>query len=119
MSKKTRLPAVALVLVLATGAAQAQEPPISVLFVGNSYTFGRLDPVLSYNAANVRDLTAIHHSDSHADNLLARHQRFDARIERFGAQSRVSRQRGANAARESCGGNQNSKSHFVLRVCAS
>jgi hypothetical protein len=30
---------------------------VSVLFVGNSYTFGRLDPVLTYNAANVRDLT--------------------------------------------------------------
>jgi hypothetical protein len=28
-----------------------------VLFVGNSYTFGRVDPVMSYNAANVRDLT--------------------------------------------------------------
>lgn len=30
---------------------------VSVLFVGNSYTFGRIDPVMSYNAANVRDLT--------------------------------------------------------------
>jgi predicted extracellular nuclease len=28
-----------------------------VLFVGNSYTFGRLDPVMSYNTANVTDLT--------------------------------------------------------------
>jgi hypothetical protein len=28
-----------------------------VLFVGNSYTFGRVDPVMSYNAANVSDLT--------------------------------------------------------------
>ncbi|HZZ95075.1 MAG TPA: hypothetical protein VFE23_21125 [Usitatibacter sp.] len=28
-----------------------------VLFVGNSYTFGRADPVMSYNAANVTDLT--------------------------------------------------------------
>jgi len=28
-----------------------------VLFVGNSYTFGRVDPVMSYNTANVRDLT--------------------------------------------------------------
>lgn len=35
----------------------AAEPPISVLFVGNSYTFGRLDPVLTYNSVNVRDLT--------------------------------------------------------------
>lgn len=35
-----------------------QAAPISVLFVGNSYTFGHHDPVLSYNAANVRDMTA-------------------------------------------------------------
>jgi hypothetical protein len=32
--------------------------PLSILFVGNSYTFGRVDPVLSYNAAAVHDLTA-------------------------------------------------------------
>src|ERR1700759_55061 len=30
----------------------------SILFVGNSFTFGRVDPVMSYNAGNVRDLTA-------------------------------------------------------------
>jgi hypothetical protein len=30
----------------------------SVLFVGNSFTFGRVDPVMSYNSANVRDLTS-------------------------------------------------------------
>jgi hypothetical protein len=43
------------------GPAQAQT---SILFVGNSYTFGRIDfsdtvnqQVLNYNAANVRDLT--------------------------------------------------------------
>ena len=41
--------------VIATLPAAAD--PISILFVGNSYTFGRLDPVLTYNAANVRDLT--------------------------------------------------------------
>jgi len=29
-----------------------------VLFQGNSYTFGRVDPVMSYNTANVTDLTA-------------------------------------------------------------
>jgi hypothetical protein len=40
-----------------SGAALAGEP-IAVLFVGNSYTFGRVDPVMSYNAANVQDLTA-------------------------------------------------------------
>jgi hypothetical protein len=32
--------------------------PIKLLFVGNSYTFGRVDPVLTYNAAHVHDLTA-------------------------------------------------------------
>jgi hypothetical protein len=35
----------------------ALAAPIQVLFVGNSYTFGRVDPVMSYNAANVTDLT--------------------------------------------------------------
>jgi hypothetical protein len=39
------------------GLAQAADP-ISILFVGNSYTFGRVDPVMGYNAANVHDLTA-------------------------------------------------------------
>ena len=38
-------------------AAPAFAAPTSILFVGNSYTFGRVDPVLTYNAANVRDLT--------------------------------------------------------------
>ena len=37
--------------------AQA-APTVNILFVGNSYTFGRVDPVMSYNAANVHDLTA-------------------------------------------------------------
>ncbi|WP_394834386.1 hypothetical protein LVJ94_48590 [Pendulispora rubella] len=32
--------------------------PLKILFVGNSYTFGRLDPVMTYNAPNVHDLTA-------------------------------------------------------------
>jgi len=35
----------------------AQAAPVEVLFVGNSFTFGRVDPVMSYNAANVTDLT--------------------------------------------------------------
>jgi hypothetical protein len=30
----------------------------NILFVGNSYTFARVDPAMSYNAANVNDLTA-------------------------------------------------------------
>jgi hypothetical protein len=39
-------------------AASASADPIKILFVGDSYTFGRVDPVMSYNAANVHDLTA-------------------------------------------------------------
>lgn len=35
-----------------------QAAPTSILFVGNSFTFGRIDPVMSYNASNVRDMTA-------------------------------------------------------------
>jgi hypothetical protein len=38
-------------------SAAAHADPISILFVGNSYTFGRVDPVMSYNSANVHDLT--------------------------------------------------------------
>lgn len=30
----------------------------SILFVGNSFTFGRVDPVMSYNTDHVRDMTA-------------------------------------------------------------
>jgi hypothetical protein len=45
-------------LVFAAFAAHAAvADPVSILFVGNSYTFGRIDPVMSYNAASVRDLT--------------------------------------------------------------
>jgi hypothetical protein len=43
---------------LALACLTARAEPTSVLFVGNSYTFGRIDPVMSYNSANVRDLTA-------------------------------------------------------------
>jgi hypothetical protein len=38
-------------------SSAAQSESVSILLVGNSYTFGRVDPVLSYNAANVDDLT--------------------------------------------------------------
>lgn len=51
-----RLLALALAATLA-GPALAADP-IKILFVGNSYTFGRVDPVMSYNAAAVHDLTA-------------------------------------------------------------
>ncbi len=43
---------------MALCAAAASAAPIEILFVGDSYTFGRVDPVMSYNAANVHDLTA-------------------------------------------------------------
>ncbi len=36
----------------------ASAAPTSILFVGNSFTFGRVDPVMSYNAGEIRDLTA-------------------------------------------------------------
>ena len=39
-------------------SSAAMADPVSILFIGNSYTFGRLDPVMSYNTANVHDLTA-------------------------------------------------------------
>jgi hypothetical protein len=51
---KTSLLALPLGVALPASAAD----PLSILFVGNSYTFGRVDPVLSYNAASVHDLTA-------------------------------------------------------------
>lgn len=46
-----------LALAVLAGVGSAHAAPISVLFVGNSYTFGRVDPVLSYNADKVRDMT--------------------------------------------------------------
>lgn len=48
-----RIAAAALLL----GASLASAAPKTVLFVGNSFTFGRVDPVMGYNAANVNDLT--------------------------------------------------------------
>lgn len=48
--------ALTLGLVLALPAA---AEPLRLLFVGNSYTFGRAEPVLGYNAAAVHDLTAL------------------------------------------------------------
>jgi hypothetical protein len=40
------------------GASSVTQAGESILFVGNSYTFGRVDPVMSYNSAKVLDLTA-------------------------------------------------------------
>ncbi len=59
---------IATILLASAIAGAAQATPVSILFVGNSYTFGRtpLNPdgtlntannVLTYNSANVRDLT--------------------------------------------------------------
>ena len=42
---------------LLLSAAAIQAETTTVLFVGNSFTFGRVDPVMSYNTANVTDLT--------------------------------------------------------------
>jgi hypothetical protein len=53
-----RLAVAAAALAIAAAAPSAFAAPIEILFVGNSYTFGRVDPVMSYNAANVHDLTA-------------------------------------------------------------
>lgn len=53
---RTRLAAAAAALALPAAAFAAD--PVAVLFVGNSYTFGRVAPVLQYNAAAVHDLTA-------------------------------------------------------------
>lgn len=48
--------ALAVAALAAAGAAGAQEP-LRVLFVGNSFTYGRA-PVVQYNNANVTDLNA-------------------------------------------------------------
>jgi hypothetical protein len=48
-----------LTALLALGLPElALADPLKILFLGNSYTFGRVDPVLHYNAANVHDLTS-------------------------------------------------------------
>ena len=59
-----RLSALALAALLPVAASSAT---IEVLFVGNSYTFGRADPVMSYNTANVTDLTDPARGGSFAD----------------------------------------------------
>lgn len=63
--------ALPIALAVLSAASSANAAPISILFVGNSYTFGRADgslnpdgtlnltnQVLTYNSANVRDLSA-------------------------------------------------------------
>src|SRR4030095_12403220 len=48
---------IALLVSTVLAASTLHAAPPSILFVGNSYTFGRIDPVLSYNSANVDDMT--------------------------------------------------------------
>jgi hypothetical protein len=48
----------AILFAAVTWAPLAHGDPVSVLFVGNSYTFARIAPAMQYNAANVNDLTA-------------------------------------------------------------
>ena len=45
-----RVGAVVSMLLLAMTGQQAAADPIDILFVGNSYTHGRYDPALNYNA---------------------------------------------------------------------
>ena len=52
---KPFLAPLALAGLLCGAAAGAQ--PLSMLFVGNSFTFGRVDPVMGYNAAQIDDMT--------------------------------------------------------------
>lgn len=52
-----RFALLALAAFAATASTAAIAAPPSILFVGNSYTFGRVDPVMSYNADNVDDMT--------------------------------------------------------------
>jgi hypothetical protein len=40
-----------------SAAGTVMASPVNILFVGNSYTFGRVDPVMSYNVDKVHDLT--------------------------------------------------------------
>lgn len=58
MPRTARLASLALTAAALACSNAAAADPTRILFVGNSYTFGRLDPVMSYNAASLHDLTA-------------------------------------------------------------
>lgn len=58
MSFPLRLTGAVALAAAALASVDAHAEATKILFVGNSYTFGRIDPVMSYNAANVHDLTA-------------------------------------------------------------
>ncbi len=53
-------------MVVIAGHVCAAPAPVQVLFVGNSYTFGRVNPVMSYNARNITDLTAVMDQINHS-----------------------------------------------------
>ena len=48
---------IAMAIATLAAATSVVAAPQSILFVGNSYTFGRVDPVMSYNHENIDDLT--------------------------------------------------------------
>ncbi|WP_067066683.1 PEP-CTERM sorting domain-containing protein [Roseateles chitosanitabidus] len=58
MTSPQRLAGAAALVAASLASFGAHAEATRILFVGNSYTFGRVDPVMSYNAANVHDLTA-------------------------------------------------------------
>ena len=69
-----RAGALAALAFCAAASAAPASTPIEILFVGDSYTFGRVDPVMSYNAANVHDLTAAFNAvDSSGTNAFEPH----------------------------------------------
>lgn len=54
----TAMRAAALAVIVTLAGPALAAGPARILFVGNSYTFGRADPVMRYNAAAVHDQTA-------------------------------------------------------------
>ncbi len=57
MNRRVVIPAAVMLMLSACGGTNLPDP-IHVLFVGNSYTFGRGTAALQYNIANVTDMTA-------------------------------------------------------------
>jgi hypothetical protein len=62
MQIRSRFLAVAVGLTAAVASVPASADPIQILFVGNSYTHGRYDPALNYNAGagNATGTNAVH-----------------------------------------------------------
>lgn len=57
MNRRIVIPAAAILMLAACGGGNPPDA-VHVLFVGNSYTFGRGTAALQYNIANVTDMTA-------------------------------------------------------------